>query len=135
LTYYDSDVHRINEILKFVEYIPISGEIPSSGRFMENTTIDSGFYVEAINRPFSFRNIIRLINTELLKIPIQWKGALLFEQRYKQLREIGCSYPVEYLLFDFCLAALKGDYVDAGLYLAHSLHILGLNKSLTFCYR
>ena len=43
--------------------------------------------------------------------------------------EIGCSYPVEYLLFDFCLAALDGDYTDAGLYLAHSLHILGLSKS------
>jgi hypothetical protein len=54
---------------------------------------------------------------------------VIVERRYKQLREIGCSYPVEYLLFDFCLAALEGDYVDAKLYLAHSFHILGLHRS------
>src|ERR671919_551637 len=51
------------------------------------------------------------------------------EQRYKQLREIGCSYPIEYLLFDFCLAALDEDYLDAALYLAHSFHLLGFSKS------
>ena len=54
---------------------------------------------------------------------------LNIEQRYKQLHEIGCSYPIEYLLFDFCLAALEEDYLDAALYLAHSFHILGFSKS------
>jgi hypothetical protein len=52
------------------------------------------------------------------------------KQRYKQLHEIGCSYPIEYLLFDFCLALLDEDYLDAALYLSHSFHILGLSKSL-----
>ena len=50
------------------------------------------------------------------------------EQRYNQLHEIGCSYPIEYLLFDFCLAVLEEDFLDAALYLAHSFHILGLSK-------
>lgn len=43
--------------------------------------------------------------------------------------DIGCSYPVQYLLFDFCLAALEGDHIDAKLYLSHSFHILGLDRS------
>jgi hypothetical protein len=34
------------------------------------------------------------------------------------------------LLFDFCLAALDEDYLNARLYLAHSFHILGLHKPL-----
>ena len=50
------------------------------------------------------------------------------EQRYNQLHEIGCSYPIEYLLFDFCLAVLEEDFLDAALYLVHSFHILGLSK-------
>ena len=33
------------------------------------------------------------------------------------------------MLFDFCLAALDKNFLDAALYLAHSFHILGLSKS------
>jgi hypothetical protein len=128
---------RLFEILKLIEYIPIAGNLPSNGRFAENTTIDSEFYFETIQRRGSFRDVVRLINKELKKEIEKeqqyWKKDVLFfetaKQRYRQLHEIGCSYPIEYLLFDFCLAALDEDYVDAGLYLAHSFHILGLSKS------
>jgi hypothetical protein len=118
------------EILKLVEYIPIDSNLPSNGRFADNLNIDSEFYFESIQRKGSFRDIIRLIATELAKEKEDTtvKHILFPEQRYNQLREIGCSYPVEYLFFDFCLAALDGDYLDAGLYLAHSFHILGLSK-------
>ena len=118
------------EILKLVEYIPIDSNIPSNGRFADNLTIDSEFYFESIRRKGSFRDIIRLIATELAKEKEDTtvKHILFPEQRINQLREIGCSYPVEYLFFDFCLAALDGDYLDAGLYLAHSFHILGFSK-------
>ena len=124
---------RFIEIVKLIEYIPITGNFPSNGKFAENTTIDSEFYFESIQRRGSFRDIIRLINMELTKEKQyiqQWKKRALFleEQRYTQLHEIGCSYPIEYLIFDFCLALLEGDYLDAGLYLAHSFHILGLSK-------
>jgi hypothetical protein len=119
------------EILKLVEYIPIDGNLPSNGRFADNLTIDSEFYFKSIQRKGSFRDIIRLITMELAKEKEDdtiFNNILFPEQRYNQLREIGCSYPVKYLFFDFCLAALDGDYLDAGLYLAHSFHILGLSK-------
>lgn len=129
---------RFDEILKLVEYIPITGNLPSNGRFAKNITVDSMFYFESIRRTGSFRDIVRVINMELAKIVIQQnrlqrekeKATFLdIEQRYKQLHEIGCSYPIEYLLFDFCLAALEEDLLDAALYLAHSFHILGISKS------
>ena len=129
---------RFEEILKLVEYIPITGSLPSNGRFAKNITIDSMLYFESLQRKGSFRDIVRVINMELAKIGVQQNRPqrekqnatfLDIEQRYKQLGEIGCSYPVEYLLFDFCLAALDEDYLDAALYLAHSFHILGLSKS------
>ncbi len=129
---------RFDEILKLVEYIPITGSLPSNGRFARNTTMDSIFYFESLQRKGSFRDIIRQINIELAK-KIRQQNILQREdqkttfldigQRYKQLREIGCSYPIEYLLFDFCLAALDKNFLDAALYLAHSFHILGLSKS------
>ena len=96
------------------------------------------FYFESLQRKGSFRDIVRVINIELAKIvgeqnrlqrEKQTATLLDIEQRYLQLREIGCSYPIEYLLFDFCLALLHEDYLDAALYLAHSFHILGFSKS------
>ena len=129
---------RFEEILKLVEYIPITGSLPSNGRFAKNITIDSMFYFESLQRNGSFRDIVRIINMELDKIGSQQNRLqrekqkttfLDVEQRYKQLHEIGCSYPIEYLLFDFCLAVLEEDFLDAALYLAHSFHILGLSKS------
>jgi DNA-binding response OmpR family regulator len=129
---------RFDDILELVEYIPITGSLPSNGRFAKNITMDSMFYFESLQREGSFRDIVRVINTELAKIVGQQnrlqreeqKATFLnIEQRYKQLREIGCSYPIEYLLFDFCLASLDEDFLDAALYLAHSFHILGFSKS------
>jgi hypothetical protein len=72
-----------------------------------------------------------MLIAELLRNTTDWQNMLFFERRYNQLHEIGCSYPIEYLIFDFCLAALESDNVDAELYLSHSLHILGLHKQLT----
>jgi DNA-binding response OmpR family regulator len=59
---------RFDDILKLVEYIPITGSLPSNGRFAKNITMDSMFYFESLQRKGSFRDIIRLINTELAKI-------------------------------------------------------------------
>src|SRR5439155_9067444 len=130
-----SDSHIIpldifQEIAKLVEYIPIDASIPHNGKFMDGTTIDSQFHYENMN-PFisnlgisgtekhtiSFRDIVRQFNSFLSSAP--WDRTTV-EHGYSQLKEIGCTYPVEYLIFDFCLAALEGDYVDARLYLTHS---------------
>lgn len=115
------------EIIRLMEYIPITGTLPSNGKFIEGTSMDSPFYFKHIDHQASFRDIIRIINRNFLR-DAQWRG-LLGQNRHKQLLDIGCSYPVQYLIFDFCLAALEGDYLDAKLYLAHSFHILGLNSS------
>ena len=58
---------RLSEILKLIEYIPITGSLPNNGKFAENTTIDSEFYFESIQRNGSFRDIVRFINKELAK--------------------------------------------------------------------
>ena len=134
----ESDSIDSAEILKLIEYIPITGNLPTNGRLAENITIDSQFHFDSIHRNGSLRDIIRLINEELEKEARkarhrrQWKNIFLLEsaqQRYIQLHEIGCSYPIEYLLFDFCLAILDEDYLDAVLYQLHSYHILGISKS------
>jgi hypothetical protein len=62
---------RFEEILKLVEYIPITGSLPSNGRFEKNITIDSMFYFESLQRNGSFRDIVRIINMELDKIGSQ----------------------------------------------------------------
>lgn len=136
----DSGSLGSSEILKLIEYIPISGNLPTNGRLAKNITIDSQFYFDSLHRDGSLRDIIRLINEELekeireAKYVKQWKNILLLQsarQRYTQLHEIGCSYPIEYLFFDFCLAVLDEDYLDAALYLLHSFHILGISKSFS----
>jgi hypothetical protein len=130
MTFYNSNVHNIEEILKLVEFVPISNSITNTGKFAEGATMDSELYFKSLNRKGSFRFIVRMLNAELSNTDINWQNVLFFKRRYIQLHEIGCSYPIEYLLFDFCLAALENDTVDAELYLSHSLHILGLNKYL-----
>jgi hypothetical protein len=110
-----------------IEYIPITGDLPSSGKFVNGTTMDPPFHFKDIDYVASFRDIVRVINIKFLK-GAKWER-ILGQNRHKQLVDIGCSYPVQYLLFDFCLAALEGDYLDAKLYLSHCFHILGLHQS------
>ena len=116
-----------DEILKLIEYIPIAGDLPSNGKFINGTTMDSHFYLKHIDYLATFRDIVRVINMKFIRDE-RWEK-FSGQNRHNQLRDIGCSYPVEYLLFDFCLAALEGDYLDAKLYLSHSFHILGLHQS------
>jgi hypothetical protein len=79
----------------------------------------------------SFRDLVRL--------PIKFlKGADLKESKIAlggpldELLKIGITYPAQYLLFDFCLAALEGDHLVARLYLAHGFQILGLSPKFNF---
>jgi hypothetical protein len=117
----------LDEILKLIEYIPITGDLPSSGKFIYDINMDSPFYLKHIDYHGSFRDIVRVINMKFLRGE-SWEK-FSGENRHKQLVDIGCSYPIEYLLFDFCLAALEGDSVDAKLYLSHAFHIIGLHQS------
>jgi hypothetical protein len=116
-----------DEVLKLIEYIPIAGDLPSNGKFINGITMDSSFYLKHLDYLASFRDIVRVVNMKFMRGE-RWEK-FSGQNRHKQLHDIGCSYPVEYILFDFCLAALEGDYLDAKLYLSHSFHILGLHQS------
>jgi hypothetical protein len=126
------------DITRMVEYIPITGTLPNSGRLIEGETIDSNFIIKGVDSfasklglpregSISLRDIVKLFSLYLKDT--NWE-VLVNKQRYSQLVEMGCTYPPQYLLFDFCLAALDEDYLNARLYLAHSFHILGLHKPL-----
>ena len=122
-----------------MESIPINTSIPNNGKFEEGTSIDSQIYFENPDdvatrlgllgiqkNAISFRDIVKLLNKYLKDA--RWDKTIV-EKRSNQLQQIGFTYPLEYLLFDFCLAALDKDYLDARLYLSHAFHILGLHKS------
>jgi hypothetical protein len=128
----------LDDIARMVEYIPITGTLPNSGRLVEGETIDSNFLIREVDSfaskldlprkgSISLRDIVKVFSLYLKDA--DWE-LIVNKQRYSQLREMGCTYPMQYLLFDFCLAALDQDYMNARLYLAHSFHILGLNKPL-----
>jgi hypothetical protein len=128
----------LEDIARMVEYIPITGTLPNSGQLIEGVTIDSNFLIKEADSfasklglprkgSISLRDIVKIFRLYLKDA--NWE-VLANKQRYSQLGEIGCTYPAQYLLFDFCLAALDEDYLNARLYLAHSFHILGLHKPL-----
>jgi len=75
----------------------------------------------------SFRDIVRLLIKFLKGADIR-EAKIALGGRLEELRKIGITYPAQYLLFDFCLAALEGDHLDAKLYLAHGFEILGLSS-------
>ena len=99
------------DIARMVEYIPMSGTLPSSGRLMEGDTIDSNFLIKDADNfasklgllrkgSISLRDIIKAFSLYLKDI--KWE-VLVNKQRYSQLGEMGCTYPAQYLLFDFRL--------------------------------
>ena len=54
----------------------------------------------------SFRDIVRLL-IKLLKGADLKEAKIALGGRLEELRKIGVTYPAQYLLFDFCLAALE----------------------------
>src|SRR5215467_10043755 len=77
----------------------------------------------------SFRDIVRLLNKFLKDARIE---EVVQKQHYTQLQLIkGFTSSIRNLLFDFCVAALDGDDLDARLYLRHAYYLLGLHRRLT----
>ena len=134
------------EIERLVEYIPLDsdGLDRNNARFAKGVSIDSQFHfhdvdgiaarlgvIDTWKQTVSFRDIIRLLNKFLANASVE---ELVVQTRYKQLQNMRASvvgYPLKNLLFDFCLAALEGDFFDAKLYLSHSLHLLGIRSRLS----
>ncbi|MGB6592798.1 MAG: hypothetical protein WBE68_14965, partial [Candidatus Nitrosopolaris sp.] len=70
----------------------------------------------------SVRDIVRLLNKFLKDARVE---EVVQKQRYTQLQLIkGFNSSIRNLLFDFCLAALDGDNLDARLYLRHAYYML-----------
>jgi hypothetical protein len=143
------------EVERLIECIPIDCDtFQIDGRLAKGTSIDSKFYFEDIDgiatrlgiieviqetektkgesrfkTLVSFRDIIRLLNKFLKDARIE---EVVQKQRYTQLQLIeGFSSSIRNLLFDFCLATLDGDSLDAKLYLRHAYYLLGLHRRLT----
>jgi len=137
---------ELSDILRLVEIIPIdNGKLKKSinakipFKDLENNVGEKTLMVlfgqeEATadgkskkKETISFRDIVRLLIKFLKGSDIK-ESKIALGGRLEELRKIGITYPAQYLLFDFCLAALEGDHLDAKLYLAHGFQILGLSQ-------
>jgi hypothetical protein len=144
------------EVERLIEYIPIDCDnLQIDGKFAKDISIDSKFYFEDVDgiatrlgiievvrgeadeingetrfiTLVSLRDIVKLLNKFLKDARIE---EVTLKQRYKQLQLIkGFDSSLRNLLFDFCLAALDGDNLNAKLYLRHSYYLLGLHRRLT----
>jgi hypothetical protein len=120
---------NISDILQLVENFPINNKL--------ETEIDAKVSIEnkkdviqrlGINsKAITFRDIVNLL-TNFIKGIYSTDAKITAVGRLSELRKVGCTYPAQYLLFDFCLAALEGDLLDAKLFLEHAFQIIGLSN-------
>jgi len=93
----------------------------NNNRIAERVSLDE--------QKISFRDIISLL-IEFIKRIYSSDENVKSSIRLDKLRKIGCTYPAQYLIFDFCLAALEEDLLDAKLFLGHAFNIIGLSNQL-----
>jgi hypothetical protein len=123
---------NIADILELVESIPINNKLEAEidAKFpLENNNNRIAERVSLDERKISFRDIISLL-IEFIKRIYSSDENVKSSIRLDKLRKIGCTYPAQYLIFDFCLAALEGDLLDAKLFLGHAFNIIGLSNQL-----
>ena len=129
------------EIERLVEYIPIETKAEGIGKFEDNTDINSHFHFKDIDgiavrlgvleigkNTISVIDIVKLLNKFLKDAKID--EIVESPRRYKQIQANSSGIPLKNLLFDFSLAALNEDILDAKLYLIHSYYLLGLRRRL-----
>jgi hypothetical protein len=122
---------NIADILELVESIPINNKLEAeigakfplgnNNRIAERVGLDE--------QKISFRDIVSLL-IDFIKGIYSSNENIKPSRQLDELRKIGCTYPTQYLLFDFCLAALEGDLLDAKLFLGHAFNIIGLSNQL-----
>lgn len=122
-------VADISDILLIVENFPINNrlEIDLDAKV---SVKDKREIIERLgmnSKLLSFRDIINLL-TNFIKGIYSADTKTASVDRLDERRKLGCRYPAQYLLFDFCLAALEGDYLDAKLFLGHASQIIGLSN-------
>ncbi len=123
----------ISDILELVESIPINNkleaEIDAKFPLQNNNNNRIAERVGLDQQKISFRDIVGLL-IDFIKGIYSSNENVKPSIRLDELRKIGCTYPTQYLLFDFCLAALEGDLLDAKLFLGHAFNIIGLSNQL-----
>ena len=123
----------ISDILELVESIPINNkleaEIDAKFPLQNNNNNRIAERVNLDEQKISFRDILSLL-IDFIKGIYSSNENVKPSIRLDELRKIGCTYPTQYLLFDFCLAALEGDLLDAKLFLGHAFNIIGLSNQL-----
>jgi hypothetical protein len=120
---------NISDILQLLENFPINNKL--------ETEIDAKVSIDnkkdvierlGINgKAITFRDIVNLL-INFIKGIYSTDAKINTVGRLSELRKVGCTYPAQYLLFDFCLAALEGDHLDAKLFLEHAFQIIGLSN-------
>ncbi len=122
----------ISDILELVESIPINNKLEAEidAKFpLQNNNNRIAERVGLDQQKISFRDIVSLL-IDFIKGIYSSNENVKPSVRLDELRKIGCTYPTQYLLFDFCLAALEGDLLDAKLFLGHAFNIIGLSNQL-----
>jgi hypothetical protein len=122
----------ISDILELVESIPINNKLEAEidAKFpLQNNNNRIAERVSLDEQKISFRDIVSLL-IDFIKGIYSSNENVKPSIRLDELRKIGCTYPTQYLLFDFCLAALEGDLLDAKLFLGHAFNIIGLSNQL-----
>ena len=123
---------NIADILELVESIPINNKLEAEidAKFpLQNNNNRIAERVRLDEQKISFRDIVSLL-IDFIKGIYSSNENVKPSIRLDELRKIGCTYPTQYLLFDFCLAALEGDLLDAKLFLGHAFNIIGLSNQL-----
>ena len=122
----------ISDILELVESIPIDNKLEAEidATFpLQNNNNRIAERVGLDEKKISFRDIVSLL-IDFIKGIYSSNENVKPSVRLDELRNIGCTQPTQYLLFDFCLAALEGDLLDAKLFLGHAFNIIGLSNQL-----
>ena len=135
LYYYDmskaSITPDISDILQLVESIPINDKLEieiDAKVHLNDQNVGIAERVGINKRTISFRDIVNLL-VQFIK-GTSLNDTITLGAGLNELQKIGCTYSEQYLLFDFCLAALEEDYLNAKLFLGHAIQILGLSNQI-----
>ena len=135
--YYGSHMNKTNKVVNISDILELVEGIPINNKL--ETEVDYKVALENHNKlaervgldeqNVSFRDIVNLLIKFIKGIYLD-NDKITPATRLNELRKIGCTYPAQYLLFDFCLAALEGDLLDAKLFLGHAFNIIGISNQL-----
>jgi len=126
--FYFNDIDGVATRLGIIEVVMIRNRENSNNNNTNDNVVDdnNSYYYTTI---VSFRDVIKLFNKFLKDANIE---ELVTKQRYRYLTQQigGFDLSLKGILFDFCLAAMEGDTLNAKLYLRHAFYLLGLHPRL-----